>query len=437
VAAAGLRFHALTVKSLWFDEGVSVGIARLDWYNFVRILWRREANMSLYYLLLRGWLHFGHKEAFVRSLSVVFGVAAIPALYLLGRRLFGSRAALAATALLCVNSYHVHYSQEARSYSLTMFLCILSSLSFLRSLRCLDPRLALKEANRVWTSIGLAVSPVIIFVATTGAGPLSWVSRPGLHALWQLADRMTGNGGPLLVLLYAIAVLAAVLSRNIDNRDQTGWNSWRTRFLLYWTFLPVLMVFAISIARPIFVTRYFIFSLPALLLLTACGLARIRAGWLFAVTLLVFLALSLRGTAIYFQERSASPDDNWRAASQYLVNNARSGDALVFHTTMGRLSYEYYRSLQSPTFGPVVLYPYHGPKITYLDFVEKPDYARLGPAIPQYARVWFVISQASTPSGLDKTASALSSLISATDPVVARSDFGGIQVVLYSRPDSR
>ena len=57
-----------------------------------------------------------------------------PAIYLLGRHLLNSRVALTAAALLCVNSYHIHYSQEARSYSLTMFLCILSSLYFIKLL---------------------------------------------------------------------------------------------------------------------------------------------------------------------------------------------------------------------------------------------------------------------------------------------------------------
>jgi uncharacterized membrane protein len=76
--AAALRFHSLAAKSFWFDEGVSIAIARLDWYNFARILWRREANMSLYYLLLRYWLHFSGSEFFVRSLSVIFAVASLP-----------------------------------------------------------------------------------------------------------------------------------------------------------------------------------------------------------------------------------------------------------------------------------------------------------------------------------------------------------------------
>src|SRR5271167_3456953 len=134
-SATALRFHDLAAKTFWFDEGVSVGIARLDWYNFGRILWRREANMSLYYLFLRGWLHFGQSEFFVRSLSVLFALMTIPVLYFLGRRLFNSRAGLIAAALLAANAYHVRYSQEARSYSLMVLLCTGSSLYFLKCLK--------------------------------------------------------------------------------------------------------------------------------------------------------------------------------------------------------------------------------------------------------------------------------------------------------------
>jgi mannosyltransferase len=472
-AAAALRFHALTAKSFWFDEGVSVGIARLDGYNFLRILWRREANMSFYYLLLRVWLHLGHSEFFVRTLSVLFGVAAIPAIYFLGRRLFDSQIALTAAALLCVNAYHVHYSQETRGYSLTVFLCILSSLYFVQflespsrgnrvtyillsvlavyahffsglvlaahwlSLRFLDP--APKETKKLWLAIALAVFPAVAFVATTGAGPLSWIQRPGLHDLWQLALYLTGNSGAILVCLYAAACLAAVAG-NLDwKKKRVSGNNWRSRCLLLWIFFPALLILTLSIARPVFLPRYFIFSMPALLLLAASGLTRIRSGWIFAAVLLVFLGISLRGTAAYYQERSSSPNQNWRAASQYVLSNSRPGDALIFHIAMGRLPYDYYRSLQTPpAAGPDVLYPHHGAQITFLDFVEKPDYSQLANEIPQHPRVWFVITSASIPTGLDKTAAALSSVIGATEPAPQSiKDFGGIQVVLYSKPDSQ
>src|ERR1700751_3760085 len=67
LAAAWLRFHLLTAKSFWFDEGFSVGVARVGWRDFLQLLWHREAKMDLYYLLLRSWMKLGISEFFVRS----------------------------------------------------------------------------------------------------------------------------------------------------------------------------------------------------------------------------------------------------------------------------------------------------------------------------------------------------------------------------------
>ncbi|MBV9573309.1 MAG: glycosyltransferase family 39 protein, partial [Acidobacteriales bacterium] len=228
LAAALLRVHAIAAKTFWFDEGVSVAIARLDWYNFLRILWRREANMSLYYFFLHLWLHFGHSESFVRALSVVFAVATIPMIYFVARRLFDSRAGLIAAALLAVNAYHVRYSQDARSYTLMVLLCTAASLYFLKrlelpsrrnriayvilssaaayahfysalliighwlSLRFLRPKAAPKALERDLRWIALLISPIILFIGTTGAGPLRWIQRPGIKDLWELAIHLAG-----------------------------------------------------------------------------------------------------------------------------------------------------------------------------------------------------------------------------------------------------
>lgn len=466
---AVLRFHILTAKSFWFDEGASVGIARLDWYNFIRILWRREANMALYYLFLRGWLHFGNSEWFIRSLSAFLGLATIPAVYVLGRRLFNSRAGLIAATLLSLNAFHVRYSQEARSYSLTVLLCVLSSLYFLKcletpsrwnriayvllssmavyahffsglvllahwlSLRFLQPELVPRRMGRTWWPIVIATFPIFAFVATTGAGPLSWVQRPGFRNLSQTALLMTGSRGPILELAYATACVVAVYASGIAwRREHVDGSAWRYRFLLLWLFLPIALVLIVSFARPLFVPRYFIVSLPALVLLAGSGLARIRRVWLLAPVLLIFAVTGLRGTAEYYHQRLMSPSDNWRAASQYLVSNAQPGDALIFYVSMGRLSYEYYRSLQGQQ-GPDVLYPYHSPRITFLDFVEKPDYLQIQRAIPQHRRVWFVVSHASLTSGRDRTESNLAGVIGAMQRLIEQRDFGGIQLMLYGR----
>jgi len=473
-AAARLRLHSLAAKSFWFDEGVSVAIARLDWYNFARILWRREANMSLYYLLLHYWLHFGGSECFVRSLSVLFAIASVPVIYLLGRYLFDSRVGLIAATLLAVNAYHVQYSQDARSYSLMVLLCLLSSLYFVKCLR--DPthpnraayagasvlavyaqffsglllvaqwvslsfldgeqaaqaRAKLKEDLR-W--IALLVSPVIAFVATTGTGPLRWVQRPGLRELWIFALHLTGNGSPLLLFAYAALCMAALLPVWHTRRMRRApWEVWRYRFLLCWLLFPLLLTLALSLLKPLFVPRYFIFSLPALLLLAACGITRLRRAALMVPALLLLLILSLRGTASYYKQDLDIQRDDWRAATHYLLNYAQPGDALLFHVPMGRMPYEFNHSAAPASAAPMVLYPRHGDRLTFLDFVEKPNDADLERLLSQHPRTWLVLKYAETQAGLpDSRTIELTKLLHNTYSTVERHDFSGIEILLYSQ----
>src|SRR5437879_7948044 len=134
-AAILLRLRCVTCKPFWFDECFSVEVARIGWGNFLRLLWWREANMSLYYLLLRIWLRFGQGEFFIRSLSVVIAVATLPAIYWLARLLYDRRVALMAAGLFAFNAYSVRYAQEARSYALFLLLATVSSgflIAFLR-----------------------------------------------------------------------------------------------------------------------------------------------------------------------------------------------------------------------------------------------------------------------------------------------------------------
>ena len=467
--AAALRFHLLGAKTFWFDEGVSVAIARLDAYNFFRILWRREANMSLYYALLHPWLRMDDSEAFIRGLSVLFAVASIPAIYALGRRLFDSQTGLIAAALLSVNAFHICYSQEARSYSLMVLLCILSSMYLVKtsdtpsqrnrvayitfsslavyahfysllllvaqwlSLRYVKLPSSAKESpaswKKSWKVLAICISPILLFIATTGAGPLRWIQRPGVKDLWNFALLLSGHDGAILLLsCAALATLGAYPASRKNLADA----AWPRQFLLVWLLVAPLLVLILSIFRPLFLPRYFIFCLPALLLLVAVGFARLRSPWVRAPLLVLYLALSLRGTSVYYSHDFDNARDDWRSATNYVLQNAHPSDAVLFHVPMGRMPYEYYLSLsKKDASGPIVLYPYHGPRITFLDFVEKPDYPRISGALPQYRRVWVVISHAETPSGLDHVAAALTSLVDTSHPSVRHVSFNGIDVFLY------
>ena len=134
MVGAILRLHLLAARSLWIDEAASVTFASLPWKAFLKVLWGYQGNMALYYFLLHGWIHLGHSEFAVRSLSVLMGVLTIPAIYLLGARLFDRATGLTAAVLLSAHSFHIHWSQEARAYSLLILLLVLTSYVLIAAL---------------------------------------------------------------------------------------------------------------------------------------------------------------------------------------------------------------------------------------------------------------------------------------------------------------
>src|ERR1700749_871958 len=72
----------------WIDEGLSYGIADRPLADIPHAL-REDGSPPLYYTLLHFWLGLGgHSEAFVRGLSVLCAILAIPAAYWAGTTIF-------------------------------------------------------------------------------------------------------------------------------------------------------------------------------------------------------------------------------------------------------------------------------------------------------------------------------------------------------------
>jgi mannosyltransferase len=487
LAAGGtaLRFLFLARKPFWFDEAFSVEVARLSWYDFIRLLWWREANMSLYYVLLRGWLHLGSSPFFIRSLSVLASLATLPAIFWLGAKLFDRRVGLIAVALMSCNAYHIRYAQEARSYSLFVLLATLSSGLFVACERepsssernrrryVLASVLAvyahfyalllvaaqwlsvrglkgMQESGkgvanppalrRAWIWIGVAVLPLLAFVGKTGAGQIKWIPRPGFHELLDYGEHLTGNDGLPLLLLYAAACLAAILPlRGRLFRLGAGWDVWRCQFLLTWLLFPVALALLLSLAHPVFVARYFTFCLPALILLAAAGLANLRKPWMMAVCLAAILLLSLQGTSSYYDHDFDLGRDGSQAAANYVCDHAQPGDAILFHISEGRVPYEFVRSLRGedwrnrPAAGPEIIFPRHGDHLDYRDVTGKPTSEFLRSMPGQYARLWVVLMSNGAPDHPDATTLMLSQILGESFSRMERVQFPEVEVRLYSK----
>lgn len=134
---AGLRFYDLGGKSMWDDEVITVQIAQKDLRHIGQELGQIPNNPALHYWLVHFFLKLGsgNDEFWARLPSALFGIAAIPFLYLLTRALFGKKSALVAIALLAFSPLHIYYSQEARAYTQFTFFSLLSFYFFFEILR--------------------------------------------------------------------------------------------------------------------------------------------------------------------------------------------------------------------------------------------------------------------------------------------------------------
>jgi Dolichyl-phosphate-mannose-protein mannosyltransferase len=67
--------------------------------------------MTLYYCMLRAWVHIGDSEFMLRLPSMILGVLTVVATYALAARLFGRLTGLVAAALLSVHGFHIAFSR--------------------------------------------------------------------------------------------------------------------------------------------------------------------------------------------------------------------------------------------------------------------------------------------------------------------------------------
>ena len=121
---AGICLVALILRlvhlgsGLWFDEVLTF----LSWVRapigVTLTSLPDQNNHILFSILAQGSVAILGESAWaVRLPSALFGVGSVWSLFVLGRRVIGTREALLAAALLAVSYHHIWFSQNARGYS--------------------------------------------------------------------------------------------------------------------------------------------------------------------------------------------------------------------------------------------------------------------------------------------------------------------------------
>jgi len=416
-----LRVFHLGNKSLWMDEAASVALARMPWHQFAWVWWLEEGNMTAYYLLLRPWLHIGNAEGWIRLLSVLFGIAAIPAIFFLARQLMRTNVAIIAAAFLAVNPAHVYYSQEARSYSMLVFFAIMSCFYFVRAMethRSPDWLLwvlfsviavythyfaalvlvtqavsvfLLRSEKVQWTRL-VGWSLVIIVLTLPGISfvlfrgntiPLPWIPRPSAKEVVHLFMFLGGSGPKFAVyaLLWTAGLLSIVRTWRKNGRSE---ESWRTGLLVIWVVLPIVIAALASLHHSVFAQKYLLICLPPIIVLGALGADTIRPKVLGIVMVVALCAFSV-GTDI---RNSIKPREDWRGAVNSILTLAEPGDAIVFYPFYSRVAYDYYQHRFGPGAPPLRVFapPFYGAGEDQTTLQKI-----LASETPNFRHVWVVI----------------------------------------------
>lgn len=183
VVALALRIPSLD-SSLWLDEVLTmVHFARPSLATIVTSFPDQNQHMFFSLLAHLSIRIFGEHAWALRVPSVMFGIASLWSLFLVGRRIVGRTEALLACGLMAVSYHHIWFSQNARGYIGLLFFTNLATWLWLE---CFDDnRWSNWLAYAISVALGFWIHMTMVFVAAAHA--LIWL------IVWLRSGRDTGR----------------------------------------------------------------------------------------------------------------------------------------------------------------------------------------------------------------------------------------------------
>ncbi|MBN1201179.1 MAG: phospholipid carrier-dependent glycosyltransferase [Anaerolineae bacterium] len=461
----GLRLWELGTASFWYDEVLTETRAQASLDRMVTLLLEAANQTPLYFASLH--LFPTGNELLLRFPSALTGVLGIALLVFAAVRLYGDcDLALLAGTLLACNPYHIWASRAARPYALLFVFALLSSYFFLLLLRGERSRATwigfvlssmaaylthyyaaglplaqyalfafILRGNRGFFRRWLvaqfvAAIPVMIWVYKLAQQPtialgISWIPRPGLDdiliTLWNMTLGYDGSLPWYVLIGLAAAGIGLVIGLYVAFRDRAT-----DRVTFYWFWLlvgPLVVAFIGSQFRPLYVDRYFMVFLPAVILLMVVGWQRLpRRAWLPALAGVVMLAGATN--AVITIDHGEDVKEDWRRAAVYVAHEQQPGDVVVTETPVTLMCF--LRYFDDP--------------IARTWLVDGPAFAHeLGPSVRQVWVVYRNLNEDGHRQGVLADSDPLESdtttadwLRAHRDQIVSRREFNGLTVLLVN-----
>ncbi|MBI4675648.1 MAG: glycosyltransferase family 39 protein [Chloroflexi bacterium] len=392
-----LRVIQLDARPVWYDEAFAVLYAEKSfaqmWYGTVTQVQGAAADVHplFFYGLLHGWMNAVGQSAFaVRFMSVAFGVGTVAVMYRLTREWFeqtrGASLALLAAAIVACAPFHLAYSQEARMYAQLGFFAALFVLAYVMIekkrgrawwLLFVLSGAAMLYSHNLAVFFGLTLGVVIVVRARqsrnlqslgpfviAGAAMLLlwlpwllllpsqmgkiqqayWVAQPDVLTLLQTLLTFTADFDnarfPPLLLPFALGVAVLLFVLLMFELMRGGWRDARIGFFAVMAGAPPLLIFLVSLWRPVYLTRTLMPSFLMLAVLVAWLLTRLPRVLRRAV--MVVLALVTIATYAFYYPYADFPRPPFREGVAFLDAHVLPGDAIVHDNKMTYFPMHYY-----------------------------------------------------------------------------------------------
>ena len=208
VAGALVLRLALTGRSLWFDEFITVQKAGQSLSALVENL-ADDVHPPLYYVLLHAWMDLlGHTPLAVRGLSIAWSAVTIVAVWGWSREAFPRTSGLPAATLAAFAPFSVWYATEARMYAQIFALTALAGWLAWRTFARGPQPLTVAALTTTLVALALTHYFALLFVGSLGvvAFVLFLTRRSKRTAAAWVATACVGAVASLLPWLAFVAV---------------------------------------------------------------------------------------------------------------------------------------------------------------------------------------------------------------------------------------
>jgi uncharacterized membrane protein len=377
----------------------------------------------------------------IRFPAFVFGTLSIWLIYNSFKRLFNRNVAFVSSVLLAFNFFQLRYSTEARTYSLNIFLSIISIYYFCRFIqqegRMKSVKIALLTVNSL---MFLAHSLLIFFIACEyiilfihvyfyeTKQPLNikllskiiirkfkwealifaiifalrikeiaipgyeWILSPKLKDLWGLYIYLlqyTYFLPRLLILVIVLLILLGALLRKKQFANTIisfyQGNRYLVYFILVVIFLVPILFFTISQFKPIFLGRYLSFILVPLILFISILLSAISPA---VKNIIIMLIISLSLLSISENRSFNRFNLPYDAIFNYL---AHIKDKVIFSSYDANVIIDYYKRRNGYDYANIIpAQKKIDPNINYDGYILFNEFWSIDPS---RIRIWDVINK--------------------------------------------